>query len=257
MLRRFGSGLVRAVPALAVLLISGHLAGAAAPQAPSRTAKEIIARHVEAIGGEAAFKAVKSMRARGTFAMTAQQISGEFEMLAARPNKILLRVDVAALGRIETGFDGKIGWSVDPMMGPALLKDRQLSEMTDEAWFDGPLHGPDQVREVTLVGREPFDSRLADKLKVVFLSGSEQFEFFDTESGLQIGFEASRATQMGIVPTTAIFRDFKKYGALQLPTLLVQRGLGIEQVMRVSGYEFDVVSPDAFDLPPAIKALIK
>ena len=38
---------------------------------------------------------------------------------------------------------------------------------------------------------------------------------------------------------------------------MVQRILGIEQVMQISSYEFDVVPPEVFDLPPAIKALIK
>ena len=47
----------------------------AVPRAQDRAAadgKEIVARHVTAMGGEAAFKAIKSIRARGTFSMSAQ-----------------------------------------------------------------------------------------------------------------------------------------------------------------------------------------
>ena len=36
---------------------------------PRRPRREVVARHVTAMGGEAAFKAIKSMRARGTFSM--------------------------------------------------------------------------------------------------------------------------------------------------------------------------------------------
>ena len=48
---------------------------AQAPALP--TGREVVARHLEAMGGEAAFRAVTSMRARGTLSLTAQQIGGE------------------------------------------------------------------------------------------------------------------------------------------------------------------------------------
>jgi hypothetical protein len=257
MFRRFEPRLVRAVPALVGLLVFGQTAASGARQASTPTAKEVIAKHVAAMGGEAAFKAVKSIRARGTFSMIAQGVSGEFEMLAARPNKMLLRVDVPGIGRIESGYDGKIGWVVNPVSGPTLMKGRQLTETADDAHFDSPLHGPEHVKEVALVGTETFDNRKAVKLRVVYVSGNEQMEFFDAETGLQIGSEGPRETEMGVVPTTAVLRAYQKFQSLQFPTTLVQRALGIEQILQISSYEFDVVPPDAFALPPQIKALIK
>ncbi len=104
------------------------------------------------MGGEAAFKQVKSIRARGTFTMAAQNVNGDFEMSAARPNKLLLKVTIAGIGAIESGYDGKVGWSIDPASGPALIAGRQLAELADDAWFDGPLHGPEHVKEATVVG---------------------------------------------------------------------------------------------------------
>lgn len=257
MFRRFGPRLVRVAPALVGLLVFGQVASTATSQAPAPTAKEVIARHVAAIGGEAAFKVVKSIRARGTFSMIAQGVAGEFELLQARPNKMLLRVTVPGFGRIESGYDGKVGWSIDPVSGPTLMTGRQLAETADDSFFDGPLHGPEHVKEMAVVGTEVFDSRKAVKVKVVFASGNEQTEFFDVETGLQIGFEGPRDTPMGVVPTTGIFRAFQKVQGLQMPTTLVQRALGIEQTLHISSYEFDVVPPEVFDLPPAIKALIK
>jgi len=257
MFRRFDRRLARIGVGLAGLLAFGQALSVSARQAAPATAKEVVARHVTAMGGEAAFKAIKSIRARGTFSMVAQGVSGEFELLAARPNKMVLRVTVTGIGRIESGYDGKVGWSIDPVSGPTVMKGRQLSETADDAVFDAPLHGADHVKELALVGNEEFDRRKAIKIKVVFQSGNEQAEFFDAETGLQIGSEGPRETPMGVVPTIGILRDYKKFQTLQMPTTLVQRVLGIEQVMQISSYEFDVVPPEAFDLPPAIKALIK
>ena len=97
----------------------------------------------------------------------------------------------------------------------------------------------------------------AQGIKVVLASGLEQEELFEVETGLQIGLEARRETPFGSAPTTTIFRDFQKYGALMLPTTQVQRILGIEQVVTFASFEFNVVPAGSFDLPPAVKALIK
>ncbi len=177
--------------------------------------------------------------------------------MTARPNKMITRATISGFGQLEEAFDGKIGWSIDPGTGPALVTGRALTERADESWFDAPLHGADYVRKMTVVGREEFDKRPAYRVDVVLVSGTEQVEFYDVETALQIGMEATREGPFGSAPTTAIYRDYQQYGALKLPATQVQRMLGLEQVVTFTSYEFDVVPATAFDLPPVIKALIK
>jgi hypothetical protein len=62
---------------------------------------------------------------------------------------------------------------------------------------------------------------------------------------------------MGAMPTTISMGEFKKFGGFMQPTTMVQAAMGFEQIIRVTSYEYDVVPASAFDLPPAIKALIK
>jgi hypothetical protein len=95
------------------------------------------------------------------------------------------------------------------------------------------------------------------RLKVVTLRGNEQFELYDAENGLQVAVEASRDTPLGIVPSVALMEEYQKYGAVLVPTKVVQRVLGQEHVFSFTSYEFDTVPANTFDLPPAIKALIK
>ncbi len=221
------------------------------------TARQVVDRHVQAAGGAAAYRAVKSIRARGRLSIPSQNLSGEIDMMAARPNRSITRVTVEGVGKLEEGYDGKIGWSLDPINGPALVTGRALTDRVDEAWFDAPLHGPDFVRDMKMAGREDFDRRPAYRVNVILFSGGEQSELFDVETGLQIGLEAKRDTPYGTAPTTTIYRDYKKYGALMMPTTQVQRVLGIEQVVTFTSYEFNVVPGGAFDLPAVIKALVK
>ena len=257
MVRPFDRALGLAALACAALLVLDHAAplGAQAPAPP--TGREIVARHLKAMGGEAAFRAVQSMHARGTVTLTAQQLGGTVEIFSARPNRQLLRATLTGVGETAAGFDGKVGWMVDPMTGATLLTGRQLSEMADEAVFDAPLYLPSHVKDLTVVGREEFDGRQAYRLKVTFASGNEQFELFDVETGHQIGSEARRETVLGIVPTTTALREFKAFGALTLPTVFSVKQLGFEQVVTITAYEFNDVPPETFDLPPRIKALIK
>src|SRR6185295_13490155 len=117
---------------------------------------------------------------------------------SARPAKIRTIVILPTL-RVESGYDGKNAWEIDPATGPALLTGRRQSEMIDEAWFDSALHEPDYVKDMTVVAREKFDMRDCIKLKVTFLSGNEEFQYFDAATGLQAGYEATRETPMGVL----------------------------------------------------------
>jgi zinc protease len=221
------------------------------------TAREIVDRFIKASGGEAALQAIKSIRVKGTFSIAGQSLTGDLDMMSARPNKLLMRVSIPAIGTVEEGFDGKIGWSIDPLQGPSLVIDRQLSERADEAWFDAELHKDDYIKEMTVVGRELLDKRDVYRLKVVTLRGNEQFELYDVENGLQVAVEASRDTPLGIVPSVVLMKEYQKFGAVLMPTRVVQRVLGQEHIFAFTSYEFDLVPPNAFDLPPTIKVLIK
>jgi hypothetical protein len=145
MFRRYSRGLVRIVPlAAAALLVTST--GTRADQAPLPSARDIIDRFVKVTGGTAALTAVKTIRARGTLTIPAQQLSGSFELTAARPNKSLTRATIEGIGRVEEGFDGKIGWSIDPIGGPSLVTGKALTERADESWFDAPLHAAGSCR---------------------------------------------------------------------------------------------------------------
>jgi len=231
-------------------------APAQTPAAPLPSGREIAMRHVAALGGEAAFKAISSIVARGRWEIPAQRLTGSLELRAARPSQMLYRVTVLGIGRIESGFDGRIGWTISPLAGPELLSGRQLSETADEAFFDGAIYSAEKIRELTTIGLETFDGHQAYRVKVVFTSGNEQFELFDVATGLRIGTEATRSTANGSVPTVNLLRDYKPFGPLLQATTLVQRALGFEQIVTITSCEYTPQPDGTFDPPAEIKALI-
>ena len=220
-------------------------------------ARTLVDHFVTAMGGEAAFARVTSVHATGRIDIPQQGISGSADLLTARPNKSLLVVEIAGLGRIETGYDGKVGWNIDPQSGPMLATGDELTEMTETNWFDAPLRPSDHIREMATVEKTDFDKHPAYKVKVVYPSGREEFDYFDVETGLDLGREGRRATRMGSLPATEIFRDYKLFGDVKQATTIVVRVLGIEQQVHIDTCVYNTVAPNAFDPPPAIKALIK
>lgn len=217
----------------------------------------LVARHVAAIGGADALRGTASIRATGTAELPAQHVTGTFEMLTARPAKSLLRVELGGIGKAETGFNGTVGWMLDPMVGPSLVTGRQLDEMRNESHFDAVLHPVDLVTSITTTARVEFDGRPAFKAHVVFLSGQQRDEYFDAERGFMLGLEGESQTPMGVVPVRILLRDYRAFGALMQPARVVQSALGIEQHFVFDAYEYNTVPPEAFDPPAIIRAIIR
>ena len=218
---------------------------------------DLLAKYVVAMGGADAFNAIKSVRARGTFEMAAQNISGTVEISQARPSFSRLIINIQGIGVADQGCDGKICWTVDPMSGPTLLSGKALADAKADAFFDGQLFGPDYVKEATTLEKTKFGERPAYKIKLVTTFGSERTLYLDAESYLLIGAESVGESPMGPLPTTTSTGDYKKFGPVMQPTTIVQTAMGFDQVIRMTSFEYDVVEPAAFEPPPAVKALIK
>ena len=78
--------------------------------APLPTARTIIDRHIAAVGGRKAIMARSSLHATGTVSIASQGMTGQVELFAAKPNKVLQRITLGGIGGLEEGFDGTIGW---------------------------------------------------------------------------------------------------------------------------------------------------
>jgi hypothetical protein len=241
----------------AVRPVATQASMAVANQDALPAAKDILAKHVAASGGADAFKAIKSMRAKGTFEMPAQQLTGTFEALSARPAFSRVTVELGAIGRVDKGTDGKIAWEMNPMTGPSLATGKALNDELSEAQFDGQWFAPETIKEATTLAKTTFDGKPAYKVKVVSTFGVERTLYFDIETSLLRGAEMTMESSMGAMAMSGTMRDYKKFGALMQPTTISQSSMGIEQILHVESYEYDMVPMSAFDLPPAIKALIK
>jgi hypothetical protein len=221
------------------------------------TARSILDRHVEAMGGRDAVLRHKSVHARGTLTMPAMGMSGTLEVYAAAPNKSLLKVSLDGVGEVMEGFDGTHAWSISPMTGPMLQEGKELADKRFDADFHSELRPDSRYASMTTLEQTEFDGRPCYKVRLVRKTGREDIEFYDVATGLKAGSIVTRETHMGEVSATSVETDYRKFGSLLHATTLRQQVGPIEQVMRISVVEYDSVEPSVFELPAGIKALLK
>ncbi|HMC77910.1 MAG TPA: hypothetical protein VKH34_12280 [Vicinamibacterales bacterium] len=249
------------VATLAALLLAPLYA-----QAPVKTdtaaalpdAREIIDRHIKAIGGREAILAHKSMHATGTLSVPASGISGPMEIYGAtNPDRVIVKTTVTGIGEIMEGFDGSHAWSVSPMTGPMLKVGKELTQTKLDADFYSELRDPKTYPEVKTLEKTTFDGRPCYKLSIKRIDGIEDFDFYDVATGLRAGSINTRESPMGTLKMTSIEGGYKKFGKLMQSTTVTQQVMGVEQKISLATVEYDTVQPSAFEPPAAIKALIK
>jgi hypothetical protein len=241
-----------------------------APQQPAATkqepltqsralpsARSIVEKYVQAIGGRTAVLAHSSSHATGTFTVAGAGISGTIDIYNAKPAKSLVKSTIGGIGEILEGFDGTHGWGISPMTGPSLAEGVELDQKRFDADFYSDLHDDGRFTSMKTLEKTTFDGRPAYKVSMVKKIGGEDLEYFDVETGFKIGTTGSREGPMGPMNITVSQTDYKKFGDVMVPTTLKQSVSGVQNVITIKSMEFDNVPESTFDIPDKIKALIK
>jgi hypothetical protein len=179
------------------------------------------------------------------------------DVYAARPNKSVVKLTLGGIGDVLEGFDGTVGWSMSAITGPMLALGKELEQKKFDAAYDADLHDPARYKSIQTVEQTTFNGRPCYRLSLVHLDGTEDTEYYDVQTRFKLATIATRESPMGPVKVTISYGDYKKFADLMMPTTMKQSTMGVEQVLTFTSVEFDNVPPSTFELPAAIKALIK
>ena len=79
----------------------------------AQTADEIVAKHIEAMGGADKWKAVKAMEMNNKFTVQGMDIASKTVIVSGKS----LRTDISVMGQeIISAIDGETGWAQQPAM---------------------------------------------------------------------------------------------------------------------------------------------
>jgi len=245
----------QAAAAMGLTMIAVASAGGQAPAAGLPPAKELIAKFVTATNAPAVLAKHSSMRTKGKFEMPAAGMSGDMEIVQARPNKTMMHIDLPGIGQLEEGYDGTTAWSINPMQGPRIKSGKELDALREESSFgSSSRQGPNVVSAET-VEKTEMNGEACYKVKVVWKSGRESFDCYSVASGLLVASVSKQETATGTVEVTNLLSDYKEFGGQKIATRVTQQAMGQEQVLRINTVDYDVADSTTFQMPAAIKAL--
>ena len=215
------------------------------------TADSVIARHEAALGGRETLDRHASVKLTGTVEFEAAGMRGTIEILRAKPNRFVQKMSLDRVGDVLKGFDGTVAWEVE-RNGAALLTDADAATIKAQAdWYQE--FAETQALRGARVDSAEFEGHAAWRLTYASTLGLEVHSYFDRESGLRIG--ESWTGSAG--ETTLVQGDYKIFGGVKIPTRIANRSRLGEMVITIESVIFDGLAPEAFALPPAVKALIR
>lgn len=183
----------------------------------SVTAMSVIDGYLDAIGGKAKAKSLKSLKSN--FTMTGaspQPLSGEIIEMA--PNKSKMVMKMGEMTVMTEIFDGTTH-KVSGMMGNS---EETGKEVADKAAKKGIIEQAFYTAdEIELAGISEIEGKEAYRIKV---KKGEQVidEYYDTQSGLLLQTVAPMKTQMGEMSMTSNYLDYVTIDGIKYPTKITQ-----------------------------------
>jgi len=220
-------------------------------------ADALIAAHVEAIGGREANLAPTSIRQIGTVTVLGIGISGDFEIIHVLPDRMLTRIALPGMGEVLSGFDGGVGWSLNPLLGPMLMEGDELVHTGERSHVLAGLRDDSLVPHRETVGLSDAAGEPCWRVRMTWVSGRESFDCFSTETGLLVASDDRQSSQMGEVPVRVEFGDYRTFDGMTLATRILQSSMGQEMEIVIRSVEIDDVELSRIEPPAAVRSLLE
>ena len=225
------------------------------PTGPLPTASDIFTKSIAAIGGEAAIRKHTSMVTKGTLSMPGVGMSGKLEILTLAPNKILTIMEFPGVGKITQGFDGTVGWSINPMQGPSLIEGSMLEELKKSSDMYKDLDPSKIWSKAETKGAVNFGGVPCYEIAVTGGPGDGAL-YYEIQTGLTRGMMLTVESPMGKMPATTMMSDYKDFDGVKIATRTDVEAMNMKQVLVVESVDYKSIDPSLFNLPPEIKALV-
>lgn len=227
----------------------------------AQDARSLVAKNLEARGGETALAAIKSIRFEGRTIFP-----GDFELTyketrAKLGQETAARLDLTIQGLdLVQAYDGRgEAWKINPFQGrkdPEKMSSDEAREMADSALIEGPLLASrTDGSQVQYLGRDDFDGTQAYKLKVTQKDGDQFTYWLDPDTFLEIKVEETRTIRGATHTTETELGDYEKVAGIYFPMSIESWTRGDSQRQRTiiaTGEANAQVASDYFAEPGGI-----
>lgn len=183
------------------------------------TAEELVAKNLDARGGEAKLRALKSIHTVGT-----QRIGGgqeaKVESWAIAPDDYRGEFSLQGLTAVSA-WDGNQAWSISPFRGrkePQKISSDDAKGLIEQADIAGPLVDyKAKGNTVEYLGTEDIDGTDAHKLRVKLKNGDTKYLFLDPDQFLEIRVVSHRMVRGQEEVASTDLGEYEKVDGLWFP----------------------------------------
>jgi len=225
----------------------------------AQTSDEVVNKYIEARGGLAKIKAVKTQRVSGTVSF-GPGAEGPFLVEHERPLKLYTLLTINGQSMIRS-YDGKDkGWVYNPFIpNPAVqpMSPMDLAAIYDEADFDGPfVDYKTKGNQLEFIDKEEVLGKASYKLKLTNKGGDVSYFYFDADTHLILKWEGTRKIGENDVKWEEVFHDFRDVDGLKFAYIIEAQQPGTDQLQRITAdkIELNVSIDEAHFGKPSVPA---
>jgi hypothetical protein len=236
--------------------VSSAIAQESAATADLPSAESILDRYVDVTGGADVYEALVSSVARGTMEIQAAGIVGQIE-IHTKPGLQHTKLELPAVGVIESGVKDGIAWENSVITGPRILEGTEAEITLLGATPNAPLHWRDLYQAVETEGIEDVRGEPAYRVAQTVNDEFTATAFYSVESGLLVKTQMIVDTAVGTIPIEQFVDEYTEVDGLKSPSKLSISQAGTMVIMTFTSGEINAAIPDEqFEFPDAIQALL-
>ena len=191
---------------------------AGASTAVKKSATEIIAKYLTAIGGEAELKKVTALELTGTMEVQGQKLAASIKQMA--PNLEKTEISMGGNVVMKESFNGTTGAQSQMGQSKVTSEEELAVKKAKKGLFDQVYYGTGYT--VVVAGNEKVGTADTYKLMVTSPAGKKVTEYYDVTTGLLLKDEKTIKAAGTEVQQSTEYSDYRKVGNILLPYKLAQ-----------------------------------
>jgi zinc protease len=211
----------------------------------------ILDRYVKALGGKEALENVTSQVGTGTFEAPEAGLSGPTEQYSKAPNRFFQKLTITGLGVVQQGYDGKVGWSQDPVTGLRELQGAELAQTLRLSDIHRDIKLKQLYQTLRAAGKEKVGDSDAYVIEAVPPAAKPEKLYFDVSTGLLVRQDVVTISPQGEVPAQTYFEDYRDVGGVKIPFTVRQVAGSITFITKLTEVKVNVPVDDSKFAKPA------
>lgn len=207
------------------------------------SARRVVERYVEAIGGREAQLKIRTRAIRGE-RRVGEAITGEFEILQKAPNRWLVRMELPE-GTWIAASDGTHTWEKSPRGFSHLMDDAAAADAAREWELHRDIRFGYFYAELILHGTTHWEGRECYLVEGKVTTGRNVWFFFDVATGLLLRREIREDSAEGPRITSVEYSAHRLVDGVLLPHLIHRSGPDGEWWLQVTDVRHNLDIPDA------------